>query len=40
METLLKGNNAIVYGGGSGIGSGVARTFAREGARVLVTGRT
>jgi NAD(P)-dependent dehydrogenase (short-subunit alcohol dehydrogenase family) len=40
METLLKGKNAIVYGGSGGIGTGAARTFAREGARVFVTGRT
>ena len=40
MEKLLKGKNAIVSGGGGGIGSGVAQTFAREGAHVFVTGRT
>jgi NAD(P)-dependent dehydrogenase (short-subunit alcohol dehydrogenase family) len=37
---LLEGKNAIVYGAGGGIGSGVARTFAREGARVFLAGRT
>jgi len=37
---LLKNQNAIVYGAGGGIGGGVARTFAREGARVFLAGRT
>jgi meso-butanediol dehydrogenase/(S,S)-butanediol dehydrogenase/diacetyl reductase len=30
---------AVISGGGTGIGAAVARTFAREGARVVVTGR-
>ena len=33
---LLEGKNAIIYGAGGGIGGGVARTFAREGARVIL----
>jgi NAD(P)-dependent dehydrogenase (short-subunit alcohol dehydrogenase family) len=37
---LLTNKNAIIYGAGGGIGGGVARTFAREGARVFLTGRT
>jgi NAD(P)-dependent dehydrogenase (short-subunit alcohol dehydrogenase family) len=37
---LLKNKNAIIYGAGGGIGSGVARTFAREGANVFLVGRT
>ncbi len=37
---LLAGKNAIVYGGGGGIGSGVSRVFAREGARVFLVGRS
>lgn len=37
---LLQDKNAIVYGAGGGIGGGVARTFAREGARVFLAGRT
>ena len=40
MTKLLEGKSAIIYGGGGGIGSGVARTFAREGARVFLVGRT
>jgi NAD(P)-dependent dehydrogenase (short-subunit alcohol dehydrogenase family) len=37
---LLTNKNAIIYGAGGNIGSGVARTFAREGARVFLAGRT
>src|SRR6202162_199284 len=40
MTRLLENKNAIVYGAGGGIGGGVARTFAREGARVFLAGRT
>jgi NAD(P)-dependent dehydrogenase (short-subunit alcohol dehydrogenase family) len=40
MSTLLGGKNAIIYGGGGGIGGGVAGAFAREGARVFLVGRT
>ncbi len=36
---LLEGKNAVIYGAG-GLGAGVARTFAREGARVFLAGRT
>jgi NAD(P)-dependent dehydrogenase (short-subunit alcohol dehydrogenase family) len=36
---LLEGRNAVIYGGGGRIGSAVAEGFAREGARVHVTGR-
>jgi len=37
---LLENKTAILYGGGGHIGSTVARVFAREGARVFLTGRT
>src|SRR5439155_19250871 len=40
MTKLLEGKNAIIYGGGGGIGGGVARAFSREGARVFLVGRT
>jgi NAD(P)-dependent dehydrogenase (short-subunit alcohol dehydrogenase family) len=40
MNGLLEGKTAIIYGGGGGIGGGVARTFAREGAKVFLAGRT
>jgi len=40
MDKLLEGRNAVVYGGAGGIGAGVARVFAREGARVFLAGRT
>jgi NAD(P)-dependent dehydrogenase (short-subunit alcohol dehydrogenase family) len=30
---------AVIYGAGGGIGSAIARTFAREGAQVFLTGR-
>ena len=40
MTELLEGKTAIIYGGGGGIGGGVARTFAQEGARVFIAGRT
>jgi meso-butanediol dehydrogenase/(S,S)-butanediol dehydrogenase/diacetyl reductase len=35
----LEGKVAIVSGGGTGIGAATARLFAREGAKVVVTGR-
>jgi NAD(P)-dependent dehydrogenase (short-subunit alcohol dehydrogenase family) len=36
---MLKNKNAIIYGAGGAIGGAVARAFAREGARVFLTGR-
>jgi 3-oxoacyl-[acyl-carrier protein] reductase len=35
----LEGRNAVIYGGSGTIGSAVAEAFAREGARVHLTGR-
>jgi len=40
MGSLLNGKNAIIYGAGGRLGRGVARTFAEEGARVFLVGRT
>ena len=37
---LLEGKNAVIYGAGGSLGAAVARTFAGEGARVFLTGRT
>jgi NAD(P)-dependent dehydrogenase (short-subunit alcohol dehydrogenase family) len=36
---LLKGKVAVVYGAGGAVGGAVARAFAREGARLFLTGR-
>jgi NAD(P)-dependent dehydrogenase (short-subunit alcohol dehydrogenase family) len=36
---LLKDKNAIIYGAGGAVGGAVARAFAREGAKVFLTGR-
>src|SRR5215208_43849 len=37
---LLEDKTAVIYAAGSAIGGAVARTFAREGARLFLTGRT
>jgi len=37
---LLENKNAVIYGGSGSVGGAVARTFAREGARVFLAGRT
>ena len=37
---LLENKTAVIYGGGGGVGSAVARAFAREGASVYLAGRT
>jgi NAD(P)-dependent dehydrogenase (short-subunit alcohol dehydrogenase family) len=37
---LLENKNAVIYGAGGAIGGAVARTFAREGARVFLAGPT
>ena len=36
---MLQDKVAVIYGAGGGIGGAVARAFAREGARLFVTGR-
>jgi len=40
MKMLLENKNAIVYGGSGSVGSAVAHTFSREGAKVFLAGRT
>lgn len=37
---LLKDKTALVYGAGGAVGGAVARAFAREGAKVFLSGRT
>lgn len=37
---LLEGKNVVIYGGGGAVGGAVARTFAGEGAKVFLAGRT
>lgn len=39
MTRKLEGKFAVVTGGSTGIGFGIARQFAREGATVFITGR-
>ena len=39
-EDLLRGQVALVTGGGSGIGAGIAAALAGHGARVAICGRT
>ena len=36
---LLKNKVAVIYGAGGAIGGAVARAFAREGAKLFLTGR-
>ena len=40
MDLGLHGRRALVGGGGSGIGGGIATVLAGEGARVALVGRT
>ncbi|HZR39448.1 MAG TPA: SDR family NAD(P)-dependent oxidoreductase, partial [Ktedonobacteraceae bacterium] len=37
---LLTNKNAVIYGAGGAIGGAIARAFAREGARVFLTGHS
>lgn len=40
MNALLTNKTAVIYGAGDGLGAGIASTFARQGARVHLCGRT
>jgi NAD(P)-dependent dehydrogenase (short-subunit alcohol dehydrogenase family) len=40
MDMLLTNKNAVIYGAGGAIGGAIARAFAREGAKVFLTGRS
>ena len=37
---LLKNKSAIIYGAGGAVGSTIARAYAKQGARLFLTGRT
>jgi NAD(P)-dependent dehydrogenase (short-subunit alcohol dehydrogenase family) len=40
MHMLLKNKVAVIYGAGGAVGGAVARAFAREGARLFLSGRS
>ena len=37
---ILEGKNAVIFGAGGSLGGAVAKTFARSGAKVFLSGRT
>src|SRR5215475_9441826 len=39
-EMMLKDKVAVIYGAGGDVGGAVARAFAREGAKLFLSGRT
>jgi NAD(P)-dependent dehydrogenase (short-subunit alcohol dehydrogenase family) len=38
-ERILENKNAVIYGAGGAVGGAIARAFAREGAKLFLTGR-
>ena len=37
---MLKNKVALITGGGQGVGQGIAKSLAKQGAHIVVTGRT
>src|SRR5258708_6922636 len=40
VNLLLENKTAVIYGAGGAVGEAVARAFAKEGAKVFLTGHT